>query len=86
LNGDWIGPKTPLTLKLIVPVSQCGFIIGKNGNKIREIRDSSRAAILVGSNMLPHSTERLVSITGTTGTISHCVYLLCNVLLDVRKY
>ncbi|XP_060858160.1 poly(rC)-binding protein 3-like isoform X2 [Metopolophium dirhodum] len=82
LNGNWIGPKTPLTLKLIVPASQCGFIIGKNGSKIREIRDSSRAAILVESNMLPHSTERLVSITGTTCTISHCVYLVCNVLLD----
>ncbi|XP_060858155.1 poly(rC)-binding protein 3-like isoform X1 [Metopolophium dirhodum] len=85
LNGNWIGPKTPLTLKLIVPASQCGFIIGKNGSKIREIRDSSRAAILVESNMLPHSTERLVSITGTTCTISHCVYLVCNVLLDIRN-
>lgn len=35
--------------------------------------------------MLPNSTERLVSITGTTGTISQCVYQVCNVLLDVRK-
>jgi len=69
-----------------VPASQCGFIIGKNGSKIREIRDSSRASILVESNMLPHSTERLVSITGTTATVSYCVYLVCNVLLDVRKY
>jgi len=75
-----------LTLKLIVPASQCGFIIGKSGNKIKEIRESSRAFIQVGSEMLPNSTERLVSITGTTDTISHCIYHVCNILLDVRKY
>ncbi|XP_060847979.1 poly(rC)-binding protein 3-like [Rhopalosiphum padi] len=81
-NSEWNGPKSPLTLKLIVPASQCGFIIGKGGNKIKEIRESSGAAILVASEMLSNSTERLVSITGTTSTISHCVYLICNVLID----
>lgn len=81
-NGDWNGPKAPLTFKLIVPASQCGFIIGKGGCKIKEIRESSGAAIQVASDMLPNSTERLVSITGTTGTISQCVFQVCNVLLD----
>lgn len=69
-----------------MPASQCGFIIGKGGCKIKEIRESSGAAIQVASDMLPNSTERLVSITGTTITISQCVYQVCNVLLDVRKY
>lgn len=69
-----------------MPASQCGFIIGKGGCKIKEIRESSGAAIQVASDMLPNSTERLVSITGTTGTISQCVFQVCNVLLDVRKF
>lgn len=68
-----------------MPASQCGFIIGKSGNKIKEIRASSRAAISVGLDLLPNSTERIISITGTTSTVSHCVYLVCNVLLNVRK-
>lgn len=68
-----------------MPASQCGFIIGKGGCKIKEIRESSGAAIQVASDMLPNSTERLVSITGTTNTISQCVYQVCNVLLDVSK-
>lgn len=34
-------PKPPVTLKLIVPASQCGSIIGKGGVKIREIREVS---------------------------------------------
>ncbi|XP_029341185.1 poly(rC)-binding protein 3-like [Acyrthosiphon pisum] len=76
------GPKAFLTLKLIVPISQCGFIIGKGGCKIKEIRESSGAAIQVALDMLPNSTERLVSITGTTGTISQCVYQVCNVILN----
>ncbi|KAF0772388.1 poly(rC)-binding protein 3-like [Aphis craccivora] len=82
IHGDWNGPKSPLTLKLIMPASQCGFIIGKSGNKIKEIRASSRAAISVGLDLLPNSTERIISITGTTSTVSHCVYLVCNVLLN----
>lgn len=31
----------PVTLKLIVPASQCGSLIGKGGSKIKEIREVS---------------------------------------------
>ena len=33
----------PITLRLIVPASQCGSIIGKGGSKIKEIREVSLA-------------------------------------------
>lgn len=69
-----------------MPASKCGFIIGKSGNKIKEIRESSGATISVGLDLLPYSTERIISITGSTGTVSHCVYLVCNVILNVRKF
>ncbi|XP_022178724.1 poly(rC)-binding protein 3-like [Myzus persicae] len=78
-NGN--GPKQPLTFKLIVPAYQCSFIIGKRGYKIKKIRESSGAYIQVSSNMLPNSTERLVSITGTTDKVSQCIYNVCNILL-----
>ena len=29
----------PITLRLIVPASQCGSIIGKGGSNIKEIRE-----------------------------------------------
>ena len=29
----------PITLRLVVPASQCGSIIGKGGAKIKEIRE-----------------------------------------------
>ena len=35
--------KVPVTIRLIVPASQCGSIIGKGGVKIKEIRDVRNA-------------------------------------------
>lgn len=32
-------PKPPITMRLIVPATQCGCIIGKGGAKIKEIRE-----------------------------------------------
>lgn len=37
----------PITLRLIVPASQCGSIIGKGGSKIKEIREVIQSSILV---------------------------------------
>ncbi|GFO07923.1 poly(rc)-binding protein 3, partial [Plakobranchus ocellatus] len=33
-------PKPPVTLRLVVPASQCGSLIGKQGCKIKEIREN----------------------------------------------
>ena len=39
--------KEGLQLKLIVPASQCGSLIGKGGSKIKEIREISGANVQV---------------------------------------
>lgn len=39
-NGK-AAPMPPVSLKLIVPASQCGSLIGKGGSKIKEIREVS---------------------------------------------
>ena len=36
-----------VSLKLIVPASQCGSLIGKGGSKIKEIRELSGANVQV---------------------------------------
>lgn len=38
-NGQNKSLSLPVTLKLIVPASQCGSLIGKGGSKIKEIRE-----------------------------------------------
>uniref|UniRef100_T1ISR9 K Homology domain-containing protein n=1 Tax=Strigamia maritima TaxID=126957 RepID=T1ISR9_STRMM len=75
-------PKPPITLRLIVPASQCGSLIGKGGSKIKEIREVTGAAIQVASEMLPNSTERAVTISGTSDAITQCIYHICCVMLE----
>ncbi|XP_054282178.1 poly(rC)-binding protein 3-like isoform X2 [Macrosteles quadrilineatus] len=74
--------RPPITLRLIVPASQCGSLIGKGGSKIKEIREITSANILVASDMLPNSTERAVTITGTSDAITQCIFHICCVMLE----
>ena len=46
-EGGGGGSRAPITLRLIVPASQCGSLIGKGGSKIKEIRDVTGANIQV---------------------------------------
>lgn len=39
-NGT-VSSKPPVTLRLVIPASQCGSLIGKGGSKIKEIREVS---------------------------------------------
>lgn len=77
------GQRSPITLRLIVPASQCGSLIGKGGSKIKEIREVTGASIQVASDMLPNSTERAVTITGTSDAITQCIFSICQVMLEV---
>jgi len=70
------------SLKLIVPASQCGSLIGKGGAKIKEIREVTGASVQVASELLPNSTERTVTIGGSRNSITQCVYQICCVMLE----
>ncbi|XP_059020952.1 poly(rC)-binding protein 3 isoform X10 [Mustela lutreola] len=74
--------KPPMTLRLVVPASQCGSLIGKGGSKIKEIRESTGAQVQVAGDMLPNSTERAVTISGTPDAIIQCVRQICVVMLE----
>ncbi|XP_069790258.1 poly(rC)-binding protein 3 isoform X15 [Narcine bancroftii] len=74
--------KPPVTLRLVVPASQCGSLIGKGGSKIKEIRESTGAQVQVAGDMLPNSTERAVTISGMPDAIIQCVKQICVVMLE----
>ncbi|KAK2513485.1 poly(rC)-binding protein 3 [Columba guinea] len=40
MTNSTVTSKPPVTLRLVVPASQCGSLIGKGGSKIKEIRES----------------------------------------------
>ncbi|VDM39764.1 unnamed protein product [Toxocara canis] len=75
-------PKPPITMRLIVPATQCGSLIGKGGSKIKEIREATGASIQVASEMLPSSTERAVTISGSADAIVLCMQHICHILLE----
>ncbi|XP_048479097.1 poly(rC)-binding protein 3 isoform X2 [Plutella xylostella] len=81
-GGGGGGCRAPITLRLIVPASQCGSLIGKGGSKIKEIRDVTGANIQVASEMLPNSTERAVTVSGACDAITQCIYHICCVMLE----
>lgn len=85
INSGGGVPRPPITLRLIVPASQCGSLIGKAGSKIKEIREVTGASIQVASEMLPNSTERAVTISGTAEAVTQCIYHICNVMLEVSS-
>jgi len=78
-NGDGRGD---LALRLVVPASQCGSVIGKGGAKIKELREETGAAIQVAKEMLPNSTDRTATVTGSADQIAHCVQLISYIMLE----
>uniref|UniRef100_A0A3Q3LLE8 Poly(rC) binding protein 4 n=1 Tax=Mastacembelus armatus TaxID=205130 RepID=A0A3Q3LLE8_9TELE len=80
-NGT-VTSKPPVTLRLVIPASQCGSLIGKGGSKIKEIRETTGAQVQVAGDLLPNSTEREVTISGSQDSIIQCVKLICTVILE----
>uniref|UniRef100_A0AAR2K1N7 K Homology domain-containing protein n=1 Tax=Pygocentrus nattereri TaxID=42514 RepID=A0AAR2K1N7_PYGNA len=85
MNNSTATSKPPVTLRIVVPASQCGSLIGKGGCKIKEIRESTGAQVQVAGDMLPNSTERAITIAGTPQSIIECVKQICVVMLEVRS-
>uniref|UniRef100_A0A3B3RA34 Poly(rC) binding protein 2 n=1 Tax=Paramormyrops kingsleyae TaxID=1676925 RepID=A0A3B3RA34_9TELE len=80
MTNSTASSKPPVTLRIVVPASQCGSLIGKGGCKIKEIRESTGAQVQVAGDMLPNSTERAITIAGTPQSIIECVKQICVVM------
>ncbi|XP_044540780.1 poly(rC)-binding protein 4 isoform X3 [Gracilinanus agilis] len=74
-NGGSIS-KPPVTLRLVIPASQCGSLIGKAGTKIKEIRESPpkgatipyHPSLSLGTVLL--SANQGFSVQGQYGTVT----------------
>ena len=80
--GMHIAPHPLVTLKLIVPAGQCGSLIGRGGAKIKEIREMTGATIQVAPDVLPNSTERVVTISGNVESLTSCAYQICMIMVE----
>ncbi|KAG5457562.1 MAG: hypothetical protein BJ554DRAFT_2384, partial [Olpidium bornovanus] len=61
-------------IRLLLPHSRMGSVIGKGGSKIRDIQEASGARLMASVDKLPSSTERIVTVTGVPDSIHIAVY------------
>ncbi|KXS14353.1 hypothetical protein M427DRAFT_99716 [Gonapodya prolifera JEL478] len=70
------------SVRLLIANSRMGSVIGKQGNKIKEIQEESVARITASEEPMPGSTERVVTISGVIDSIHRAVYFIGKVLQD----
>jgi len=76
--------RTPI--HLLVSHLLLGSIIGKNGENIKEIQETSKAYIIASKDMLPQSTERVIEVIGTADSIHVAIYhIIVSILRDIEK-
>ncbi|ORX97772.1 hypothetical protein K493DRAFT_215367 [Basidiobolus meristosporus CBS 931.73] len=70
------------TIRLLVPHTRMGSVIGKGGSKIKEIQEASGAKLNASEEMLPNSTERTITVVGVPDAIHIAVYHIAQILQE----
>ncbi|KAI5289979.1 hypothetical protein KEM54_002743, partial [Ascosphaera aggregata] len=69
-------------LRLLIPHILIGSIIGKGGQRIREIQDASGARLNASDSCLPLSTERSLVILGVADAVHIATYYVAVTLVE----
>ncbi|XP_034022047.1 poly(rC)-binding protein 2-like [Thalassophryne amazonica] len=81
MTNSTAASKPPGTLRIGVPASQCGSLIGKGWLQDQGDSRVNRCAVQVEGDMLPNSTERAITIAGTPqsrlSALSRSVWSCC---------
>lgn len=72
----------PISLTMIIPKNICGFIVGKKGETIKELRVQSGAQIALAVECLPKSDERTCKITGNNFAVITAVDLIIGKIIE----
>ncbi|KAI8990022.1 hypothetical protein BDB01DRAFT_848123 [Pilobolus umbonatus] len=71
-----------ISIKLLVPDSKMGTLIGKGGCVIKSVQDSSGARLNASEEPLPMSTERYITIQGSPLAIQLAVQRIAEILVE----
>ncbi|KAK5165934.1 RNA binding protein, heterogenous nuclear RNP-K like protein [Saxophila tyrrhenica] len=81
MGGVVASPNTH-PIRLLISHNQMGTIIGRQGQKIKQIQDASGVRMVAQKEMLPQSTERIVEVQGTPDGIQKAVWEIGKCLID----
>ncbi|GEQ66911.1 hypothetical protein JCM33374_g574 [Metschnikowia sp. JCM 33374] len=73
--------KTTL-LRLLIPNSQIGSLIGSHGKRIQEIQKMCKVSMIASKSLLPGSSERLVELQGTVDALYDVLNSISNCLIE----
>uniref|UniRef100_A0AAF5Q6E5 K Homology domain-containing protein n=1 Tax=Wuchereria bancrofti TaxID=6293 RepID=A0AAF5Q6E5_WUCBA len=72
-----------IELRVLVHSSHAGAVIGRQGSKIKEMKEELGVQMKVFAQCPPQSTERVVSIKGAPDKILACVNHIMNMLKEI---
>lgn len=76
------GQEQSLTIRLLIADNRMGTLIGRGGSVIRSIQEQSHARVNASEEPLPMSTERTVTIVGTTAAVQGAIYQIAEILAE----
>ncbi|XP_046861818.1 poly(rC)-binding protein 2-like [Xenia sp. Carnegie-2017] len=81
---DYYSRSSPedMVFQLLVPSAQCGSLIGRSGSTIKYIREKSGAHIMIDSDPMPQSSERMVHISGSASSVIGCMKSICDTMVQ----
>lgn len=71
-----------MEVRMLVHQSHAGRIIGKGGEKVKKFRSDSGAHIKVFVQCCPHSTERVIQVSGQKEQVVTCIGLIMEDLVE----
>ncbi|ODQ80441.1 hypothetical protein BABINDRAFT_35336 [Babjeviella inositovora NRRL Y-12698] len=69
-------------LRLLIPHTQMGTLIGKEGIRIKAIQELYSVNLIASKNFLPNSSERIVEIQGDESSIVNAIRVMSNCLIE----
>lgn len=75
-------PRSFVTMRSLIPTKQAGLIIGKSGQNVQEIRETTGARVRI-SEIVAGSPERVVSISGEPDSVAAAYEWIVNKLIPV---
>lgn len=73
--------QTNLFLRLLIPNSQIGTLIGKGGERIRAIQEDNDIKMVASKEFLDNSNERSIELQGTFNNLRNALYEISKYLL-----
>lgn len=70
------------SLRILIPHSQMGTLIGKQGARIRALQENYDVSIVASKNFVYDSTERLVEIQGKPENIGNVLNIIAKCLIE----